>query len=72
LTPLAESRIADAYLAADLLDLRAQFRLLEGKCNLLLRKPALLNGMPLIPSGESYAGFSASQQLDFLGQGHLD
>jgi len=47
--PLVESRIADAHLAADLIDLRTQFRLLEGKCNLLLRKPALLHDMPLVP-----------------------
>src|SRR5512141_468504 len=45
LAPLVERGVADSDLATDLIDLGAQFRLLEGKCNLLLGKRALLHDM---------------------------
>jgi hypothetical protein len=49
LTPLVKRGVADAHLAADLLDLGAQLRLLDRKGNLLFCKPACLHGMPLFP-----------------------
>ena len=45
LASLVERRIADAQLAADLIDLRAQLHLLEGIGNLLLSDSALLHNM---------------------------
>jgi hypothetical protein len=52
LSPLVKSSIADAHLAANLIDPGSRVRLLERKGNLLFRKSALFHGMSPFSIGE--------------------
>jgi hypothetical protein len=52
LSPLVKSSIADAHLAANIVNAGARLCLLKCKSNLLVRKSALFHGMSPFSTGE--------------------
>ncbi|AOK31427.1 hypothetical protein AQ611_17745 [Burkholderia singularis] len=68
---LIQAHLANSELAADLLDLRTQLGLLQGKCDLLFRKLARLHSMAFVSAWTHHAEFLYFCTGLFLGSGSI-